>query len=168
MSFLLYTSLVFFAATTAQDVDTLSYLKQRQKEPNRGTGISIKLLTPLTFPQLKQTPATWEGALCHANGRNNKKTIKTSLCPGVRGYRAEFEITGQPKSFVDVEVFGNETKQGLSFTIENKAGGFTQRVRIKKSGVGTFSANGTVTLSNAYETGTGTYTFSYSVTAVYQ
>ncbi|WP_054015522.1 hypothetical protein [Pseudoalteromonas sp. R3] len=155
-------------STTAQEVDTLTYLKQQQQNQTLSTGISINLLTPLTFPPLKQTPATWEGATCKANGRKNNKTVKKSLCPGLRGYKAEFEITGQPRSYVDIEVYGNETKQGLTFTVQNKSGGFNKRVRIKKSGVGTFSAGGIVTLSNAYETGSGEYAFSYTVTAVYQ
>ncbi|MDK1313455.1 hypothetical protein [Pseudoalteromonas ardens] len=153
---------------SAQSVDTLTYLKQQQRQASQFNGVSINLLAPMTFPQLKQTPATWDGAFCKANGKKNKKAVKKSLCPGLRGYKAEFEISGEPRSYVDIHVFGNETKQGLTFTVQNKSGGFSKRVRIKKSGVGTFSAGGIITLSNAHETGSGEYAFSYTVTALYQ
>lgn len=139
-----------------------------QRPSQQNASASIHLVSPMIFPVLNQTNATKEGAFCSANGRKNKKKAKRSLCPKMRGYPAEFEIKGKPKSYVTVQLQANEHKQGLNFSIDRKTTKLEQRVRIKKDGFGSFLVGGRITLQNAQATEVGEYTFKLHVTVLYQ
>ncbi|GMM83184.1 hypothetical protein MTsN2n4_04110 [Pseudoalteromonas sp. MTN2-4] len=130
--------------------------------------VSVNIVSPMVFPTLYQTAATKEGAFCKANGKKNKRNAKRSLCPKMKGYSAEFEISGKPKTYVSIQLDADEYKQGLKFSIDSKTTKLEQRVRIKKDGFGTFFAGGVITLQDTQATSSGEYAFSLYVTALYQ
>ena len=135
------------------------------------TPLVLEQTQAMQFPTLAIDEAAREGAFCStgANTRGLGNAIATSansLCPNQAGTPAIATLTGVPNAVVTYTYnVPTQTEAGVSFTGLNT----TRTAVLAASGsVQTIPLTASVTLENSNEVSSGTYQFTYDITAAYQ